>query len=247
MPQMNILWKGRMPVDWIEWELDAEKEFILSSELETKREEIWRKTVTEYPDSYDGQLLVLDKFSINSQTAFLSMGYITFSRILILEKYGLGLHKYGCIGVQALVFSPDKTHVLMGQRSEDLMYRPLNYGGPGGMLEIVDANDTFQIAIMREIEEEVNLNFQAEKHLLVIMKDLYTKVGVCFLVECIVAEPFNLNAPVMGNEEWTNNQLQWYPVEEVAGLEQSMCLESPVFVKDEWELYQTTGESVLWP
>jgi ADP-ribose pyrophosphatase YjhB (NUDIX family) len=247
MSQLNLLWKGRIPLEKVEWELDRKGGYKLSPELETKREEIWQKIVTDYPDSYDGSLLVLNDFSINSKSAFLKMGFIRFSRILTLEKFKSAFHKYGCMGVQSLIFSPKKTHILLGQRSEELMYCPLYYSGPGGMLETADAENPFQDAIMREVVEEVQVDFQLERYLVTIAKDLYTKVGVCFLVECEVAEPFNLSASVEGNEEWSDNQLLWYPIEDVRNLEESLFLESPVFVRDEWELYQTTGESVLWP
>ena len=93
MPQLKLLWKGRIPLEKIEWEFDSEREYKLSSELEVKREEIWQNTISKYPDSYDGKLLVLNEFKINSQTAFLSMGFFTFSRILTLEKFDLEFHK----------------------------------------------------------------------------------------------------------------------------------------------------------
>jgi 8-oxo-dGTP pyrophosphatase MutT (NUDIX family) len=246
MLQDNTLWRGRFPLDWIDWKLDSGKEFTLSPELESKRNEIWQNIISEYPETYDGRLLVLDEFNIDSQNIFLNMGFITFSRILTLEKYNLGFHQYGCIGAQALILSPDKTHILFGQRSEGMMYCPLYYGGPGGMSEIADAELPFQTAILREIEEEVNLNFQTEKYLLAIMKDLYTKVGVCFLVECIVPEPFDLNTPVVGNEEWIDNQLQWYPIEDLESLEPSQCLESPIFAIYELNQFKAKGQSVLW-
>jgi hypothetical protein len=61
-----------------------------------------------------------------------------------------------------------------------------------------------------------------------------------------VAEPFDLNTPVMGNEEWTDNQIQWYPIEDLESLDPSQCLESPIFAIDELNQFKTKDESVLW-
>ena len=245
MQELNMFWKGRMPLESVTWKFNPDKELELDPELERKRLEIWKETIEQYPDTYDGRLLVLDNLESSPNTLHLETAFTTFSRVLTLERLNLGF-KYGCLGVQALIFSPDKGKILIGQRAEELMYCPLYYGGPGGMLEVSDASVSFDIATMREIEEEVRLEFLPQKHLVAIMKDMYTKVGSCLLIECIAAPKSSFSTPVEGNEEWTGRQLRWYDTEELLNFEDSLCLESPVFTKRELLEYQKGGESVIW-
>jgi 8-oxo-dGTP pyrophosphatase MutT (NUDIX family) len=233
-----------MPLKKVTWNFNPEKEITLDSNLEDMRAKIWEETLEEYPGTYDGQLLVLDNIKIKQHALHLNTAFTIFSRIITLEKLKLGF-KYGCLGVQALIFSSDKSRILIGQRAEELMYCPLYYGGPGGMLEVADAAVPFTTAAMREIEEEVRIEFQS-KYLVAIMKDVYTKVGMCLLIECVISEAVDYNAPIEGNEEWMRKQLKWYNIKELKNFEDSFCLETLIFAKRELLKYQKGSESVIW-
>jgi 8-oxo-dGTP pyrophosphatase MutT (NUDIX family) len=245
MQKLNLFWKGRMPLECVTWKFNPHKELELNPTLEKKRLNIWEETIQNYPDTYDGHLLVLDNMKITPNTLHLETAFTTFSRVLALERLHLGF-KYGCLGVQALIFSPDKRRILIGQRAEELMYCPLYYGGPGGMLEVADASLSFDVAIMREIEEEVRLEFQYQKNLIAITKDVYTKVGTCLLIESIASEEVDFNAPVEGNEEWMDNQLEWYHIEKLHDFDGRLCLESPIFAGRELLAYEMGQDSVIW-
>jgi 8-oxo-dGTP pyrophosphatase MutT (NUDIX family) len=244
MQELNLFWKGRIPLEKVTWKFHPEKELTLDANLEKKGRRSGKKTIAKFPDTYDGRLLVLDAIEINPKALHLDTAFTTFSRVLTLEKLKLGF-KYRCLGVQALIFSPNKEMILIGQRAEDL-YCPLYYGGPGGMLEVFDAADQFGIAVMREIEEEVKLEFQSQKSLVAIMKDMYTKVGTCLLIEYIASKRADFVGPVEGNEEWAGRQLRWYDIDELLNFEDSVCLESPVFVKRELMKYHERRKNVIW-
>ena len=71
MPDLVVHWQGRIPLEDVRWEMIPDSEMTLSPDLEARREALWKKTLDDYPDSYDGELLFLSEFLVESTSAFM--------------------------------------------------------------------------------------------------------------------------------------------------------------------------------
>ncbi|MHA1909985.1 MAG: NUDIX domain-containing protein [Candidatus Thorarchaeota archaeon] len=227
------------------WYLTKE-EVELPAHLEVKREEIWKKTLANHPDTYDGQVLVLREFNFASDSINLGVGYIRFSNLMTLHKLGENLNRFGSLGMQALVFTPDKKYTLIGERAPDSLYCPLYYSSPGGMLEMSDTEASVEDAVMREVREEMKLDVTSEKNLIALAGELHGTVGVALLIELVSTQNVDVEKPVDGNEEWKDRKLSWYPSEFLKSIDPNKALDGVVFAKDEWERYEAGRDSVIW-
>jgi len=246
MQGVQIYWRGEIPISKVVWQLSPHKEQFLSDSLERKRDEIWKIKVETYPDTYDGEILTLDDFHTSEDSISMQLGFMKFSRVLTLEEAGLRPQGYGTLGVQAILFSPDKKHILVGERSVDSMYCPLYHALPGGILEVTDSKGDFEAASLREIHEEVEVELNSEKEVVAILSELHGTVGVVVIITGTVTDVVDVSESVKGNEEWSDNELSWVPVDGLGQFSSDNSLEGLLFVKDEWESYQESGKSILW-
>ena len=243
---LAVYWQGQIKTENVNWQLTSDSEVTLSDELEQRREKLWQEIIVRYPKAYDGMLLRLNSFSESNVHLELQMGCIRFSRVQTLLEANIRLEPYGVLGVQAIILSPDKRYLLYGERTKDHMHCPQFLGSPGGMLGIKDVENPFWKACMREITEEAQITLQEEKLLIAIIADLYTPVGTVLLLFAIAEEQPDVTKPVPGNDEWTNHELHWHPVETLSALDNSKILEGLVFAKKDWQQFNTTGKSVIW-
>ena len=243
---LDVYWQGQIHTENVDWKLSPDSEIILSKELEQKKKIIWQNVVDQHPKAYDGMLLKLESFSVKAERLRLNMSCIRFSRVQTLLKSNMRLEPYGVLGVQAIILSPDRRYLLYGERSKDHMHCPQFLGSPGGMLSIGDVERPFWQACMREITEEAHIALQEEKLLIAITADLYTPVGTVLLLHAIAEKKPDVTKPVPGNDEWTNRELHWHPIETLSGLNNSKILEGLVFAKNDWQQFNNTGESVIW-
>jgi len=246
MPELEVHWKGRIPLEDVRWEMIPDSEMILPPDLEERREALWRKTLDDYPDSYDGELLFLSEFLVESASVFMRTASVRFSRIRTLVSEGRNLGEYGCLGFQAMIFSPDRKHILIGERSKESMYCPLFLATPGGMLEVADIEHGFEEACMREVREEANLNIRPHKYMIALTKEIHGNVGAVILIETTATDPVEPSRLVEGNEEWTDGKLRWYSVDALEELDERIMLEGVLFTTRQWRLFKNTGSSILF-
>lgn len=246
MNKLEVFWRGRIPLEKVTWHLNPDSILVLSSELEGERDKVWTSTLREYPNSYDGNLVVLLDYQISESSAHFQLGSITFSRILTLEKAGIRPDAYGSLGFQSIIFSPNREFVVVGERAKESLYCPLYHAIPGGILEISDTKGSFEQACMREIEEETDIELEEEKHLVAIIGEVHGSVGIIAMIEAVAKNPIDYDAPILGNEEWTDRQLHWVHVDELDQFTVDTSLEGPIFLKNEWNLHRNTGKSELW-
>ncbi|MHA1481149.1 MAG: hypothetical protein ACTSQZ_06985 [Candidatus Thorarchaeota archaeon] len=246
MNTLGIFWKGRIPIENVSWEYFPELEVKLSENLERMKEDIWEQTLVKDPNAYDGRCLVLNSFNVKGNHAVLRLGFIRYSRIMVLESIGKAMDGYGSLGFQALIFSPDKKQILFGTRASNLMYCPLFHSPIGGMLEEKDVVGTVDAACMREITEEAQIELDSKRDLVAIVAELHADIGVGLIIEGTARDIPELGTSVKGNEEWENGQLRWHPVDILEQLEESNSLDGLVFAKNEWKIYKETGDSVFW-
>lgn len=192
------------------------------------RENIWEQTLVRNPNAYDGRCLVLDSFKVRGNHAFLKLGFIQYSRIMVLESIGKEMEGYGSWGFQALIFSSDKKQILFGTRASNLVYCPLFRSPVGGMLEEKDVEGTVDAVCIREINEEAQIELDSKRYLVAIVAELYADIGVGLIIEGIARDVPVLGASVKGNEEGENGQLRWHPVDILEQLEESNSLDGLV-------------------
>ncbi|MGY5874283.1 MAG: NUDIX domain-containing protein [Candidatus Thorarchaeota archaeon] len=245
MSDLELYWRGRIPLSKVDWSL-IEEEVELPAHLEAKREEIWNQTLASHPDTYDGRVLVLRELKFTSDNINLGVGYIRFSNLMTLHTLGESLDRYGSLGMQVLVFTPDKKYTLLGERSPDSLYCPLYYSSPGGMLEMIDTETSVEEAVMREVREEMKLDVRAHKHLIALVGELHGTVGVALLIELISDQNVDVDKSVVGNEEWKGRKLSWHPSEFLETIDPKQALDGVVFAKVEWEKYKAGHDSVIW-
>jgi hypothetical protein len=248
MIQMDwkLFWEGRLNTNKVGWKLHSGSAFLLSEELEAKRDEIWNDTKQNFPGVYDGKLLLLDGYTVGENDVQLNLREIQFSQVLTIEKTGNKLEPFGTVGVQMLILSPDGRFLLYGKRAKDLLHCPLFLAPPGGMFSGSDIKYPFTKASMREINEEVQLELQDEKYLVGICADLYTQVGTILVLLAYSKQTPDISQSVPGNEEWDGHQLHWHSVETLENLEYTNLLEGLVFAKKDWKKQLVTGTSIIW-
>ncbi|MFW9980238.1 MAG: NUDIX hydrolase [Candidatus Thorarchaeota archaeon] len=242
---MDIYWTGQIRCKDVRWILKDE-EYLLDDALEKLRKDVWEDIQRNHPDTYDGHLLTLSGFENTKNSMTLRMNTIRFSRILTLEKVGKRLKPYGTIGMQLIVLTPDKQHILIGQRSKNSMYCPLFFSVPGGMLEVTDASDSFEDACLREFHEEVKLDIKEGLDLVGITSEIHGSVGVVFLILGTAKELSDLSSAVQGNEEWEDRRLEWHSIQQMERMTRENSLEGVVFAKDDRKKKERGGPSVLW-
>ncbi len=115
------------------------------------------------------------------------------------------------------------------------------------MLEVEDANGSFQAACMRELQEEARINLEPEMTLVASVCEVQGRLGVVMLIEAISTENPVKGDAVGGNEEWIDKLLVWHPVEKLETLDGNIALEGLLFAKGEWETFKRKGTSLLWP
>ena len=215
--------------------------------MEDRREEIWLEILGRYPETYDGKVLILDDFRLIENIANFRLSFMRFSRVQTLVRMKQKAPGYGVLGFQAIIFSKKKDHVLAGVRSENSQYCPLFHTVPGGILEIKDAEGSFEDACMREVNEEINVDLVLEKHLVALMSELHGTVGVVAIISGQVSNEVEINDHLEGNDEWLNSEVSWYDVDSLSHILPENSLQGLLFVKEERNRYTRTKESVLWP
>lgn len=214
--------------------------------MEEHREEIWNNTLIKYPETYDGKVLILDRFESMKDIMMFELSFIRFSRTLTLVKTGQHAPGLGVLGFQAIIFSPDMNHVLAGIRTRESQYCPLFHSTPGGILEVEDTVGDFENACMREIEEEVDVTLENKKHLVAMMSKLHGTVDVVAVISGVVSNSPNIHENVVGNEEWKDSELSWYNVDRLDNCTPDNSLQGLLFVKEERIKFRNTRSSVLW-
>ena len=247
MHELKTLWRGKIPLRDVKWTFSSDRERVLTKKLEAYRKTVWIETLDKYPDTYDGKVLILDDVHLIDSYIEFRLSFMRFSRVLTLAKSSQPAPGYGTLGFQAIIFSLEKKHILAGIRSERSQYCPLFHSVPGGILETDDLEGGFESACMREIEEETDVRLAPEKYLVAMMSELHGTVGVVALISGLVAGRYDTKERMCGNDEWVNQELFWYNVDELNDCQPDNSLEGLLFAKQERTKFMNTNASVLWP
>ncbi|MHA2232427.1 MAG: hypothetical protein ACXAB4_08040, partial [Candidatus Hodarchaeales archaeon] len=157
----DVLWKGHLDLKRLTWEFDPSWTYELPPELEQSRANIWRQAKKDFPHIYDGKLLCLTSYLLEANEFKLSVGTIRFSQMMTHERRDIPIHDgYGSLGVQVAIFTADRRHLLVGERSRYSDYRPGWLAIPGGIFEVADVNGSINKAINREMSEEIKLKLR---------------------------------------------------------------------------------------
>ena len=226
----SILWEGRIPLSEVSWSFDPTKKFSISPSFEKRRHQVWKSMHNQFPHLYDGEILILDDFFVETKknTMKLSTWGIPFSIILVHEKDNLKVPKYGSLGFQAIITDPSHSYLLIGERSHESEYMPGYLTLPGGIFESSDLKKSLVKACLREINEELPLSIKKESFHVIAMLSELKQLGTCLLVEAETTENLSLsisNHKIVGNEEWEKNQLEWILFSQISDLDTNRLME----------------------
>ena len=231
MQNINVLWEGELPLEFIKWNENRVYEFKLPAKYDSEIETCWNKHIEEYPNDYDGKLLFLDSFHFKEDTLYLNTSFVKFSTITFMEKSKIRAQKgIGVLGTQYLIFSPDKKYILLGERALNLSYFPGATTIPGGILEIADLSKLPNDAFIRELNEEVALPFQKNMFLKAILEG-WNGISVTFLIKINTRKTYKFkpNESVPSDKTEWNNDLIWMPITELRKRAQNQFLDGLIY------------------
>lgn len=230
MKQVAILWKGDLPLSSLKWEFDTTKEIAFTLKIEEKIADFWQKAVQNKPTLYDGTLLCLHNIDYNSPEIKLILGFIPFSVVFYHYQNKLPLKvTMGSLGFQVLIYNPNRTHILVGERAATSDYKPGYLTVPGGIFEKDDLEGSIVTACQREIIEETSLETKSDSFKLLSIYREDHKVATGLLVEVETRNEIDVNEhstlAISGNEEFENQQLTWFPCSRLNELKDKLMLE----------------------
>ena len=209
-----VHWRGKTSIDRVTW-THLDDEITLPDHLEERRLGLWRELKEREPAAYDGDCLYIHDMQLAPDRVHLTTRPIKFSKhVTLLEKRDR-VKGYGSIGVNALIYNPEKTHLLVGVRSDSCLYYPGYHTVPTGLLSKEDTNGTIKQAFLREVEEETTLQLAPGMHLIAITTEHRDPFAVQLLIQCTTKKKPDTTKPVPGNHEWKNNQLHWTPLDQL--------------------------------
>lgn len=232
----RILWEGNLPLTKIHWEAPILPEYKHSNQFKLEIRENWAEHKTKYPNDYDGVSLYLYDYSFKNSELILKVGTVHFSTIMYLYKHKITVNQgYGLVGTQSLIFSPDKSHILVGKRALNQEYFPGAITLPGGIAEVSDFMYPASESLMREIHEEVPLEFEPNGGLFSILIG-WNLVSVTFLLFNTVKKStnFNLSDVISDDEkEWEGN-LKWISMKTLKKMDFSNVINGLYYYK--WKI-----------
>jgi len=215
MPEIKILWEGKLALSKIEWGDSSLPEYRLESKFDIKLNQYWLSHLKTHPNDYDGTLIYLYDFKTQHSSLVLNTGTIKFSTIIFMSNFNLKVNRgIGMLGVQCLIFDNNNDYLLVGRRSNYQSYYPGALTIPGGMIEFTDLNYTPKISLMREILEEVKLNFVNPIDLIAILSG-WNGISVTFLLSTCIDDPVDFSKNLDGDQEEWANGLNWINVSEL--------------------------------
>ncbi|MCJ7648585.1 MAG: hypothetical protein MUP85_08225, partial [Candidatus Lokiarchaeota archaeon] len=164
-------------------------------------------------------------FKYENERLILNVGTIKFSTVIYMVQNKIAVDKgIGMLGMQCLIFSPQKDYILVGERTLTQEYYPGALTIPGGMLEKEDLAKPPKISLMREVYEEALLNYR-KNHILLAILTGWNDISVSFLLSVVMDDSIRFNAKSMINSdkfEWENDlwwlsieKLKVYPIENI--------------------------------
>lgn len=207
----RVLWDGSLPLSKIHWDTPILPEYSHSNQLKEKISENWSEHKAKYPNDYDGISLYLYDYSFLNSELILKVGTVHFSTFIYLYKHKIPVNQgYGLIGTQSLIFSPDKSHILVGKRALNQEYFPGALTLPGGIAEVSDFMYPASESLMREVHEEVPLEFEPTGGLFSILVG-WNPVSVTLLLYNTVKQTskFDLSDVISEDAKEWNGNLKW--------------------------------------
>jgi len=224
---LQILWEGELNLDHIRWNNNKFQEFKLTAPLHKKIQNHWENHIKSYPDDYDGSLLFLNDFHFKNTELFLDTSYMKFSTATYMTKNKVSVEKgIGVLGVQYLVFSPNKHYIIMGKRTLNESYYPGATTIPGGILEIGDLNRSPKEALMREAYEEIGIPLEENACLTAILTG-WNGISVTFLISVNLKKTYEFDPDESiktEQNEWYGS-LKWFPITDLLKLNKDEILD----------------------
>ena len=221
MPEIKALWEGTLALSNIIWGDSTHSEYKLDSKFDSRISSFWAKHLKEHPNDYDGTLLFLSNFEFKNSYLKLNTGTIKYSTLVFMSNHNFKVNKgIGMIGVQCLIFNSQRDLILVGRRTKNQPYYPGALTLPGGMLELTDLVQDPSISFMREIKEEVDLEFVNPVNLIAILSG-WNGISITFLLSTEINQPITSHQRLHGDKEEWDDDLEWMPISDIFKMKQN--------------------------
>jgi len=217
--QADILWEGNKPLTYFQFNLSRVYDHqIPENELEQSKV-IWDTEKQKFPQIYDGNLVYIDKMTINSSIEF-NAGIMKYSSLVYLARTNQSFKgRRGYLSFKIILYYKKGTvpRYLVGLKSSQSQFGPDNWTMPGGMVE-TKAEDIVDLSYSakQEIIEETgikDIKNQISCHLL-------TKgsrnLGICMILSLEI-DPKVLGS-IRENEEFEPSSFHWLQGKEILQL-----------------------------
>ena len=233
----NPFWEGMVELENVLVSIDPMFNCSQTKYSEHLVDPIWKEFQKKHPQSYDGSLVLLEdfevdeKFSCGCELLTLHLSKVNFSTFIACKEIGTPLNRFGVLGTQCAILSPDKSHIIVGRRGLDNSYCPGKLTIPGGMLETTDLQQ-LQASLMREVREEIaieegNINNIQIKTMLREHENFSTII----LLTAILYQPFYQKQTFKGNDEWQDKKLFWLSFEALKTIPDHELMEGLTYLK----------------
>ncbi|MFX0033194.1 MAG: NUDIX hydrolase [Promethearchaeota archaeon] len=231
MPKLDILWEGKLLLDYIKWNKKLINKFKFSNQYKTEAKKHWNKHTKENPNDYDGTLIFLSNYYLKNNLLLLDIEKMKFSMATYMLTKTITLTEgLGVLGTQYLVFSPNLEHILIGQRALSQSYFPGAINIPGGIVEINDLDRPPQVALTRELFEEVCIPLKPTFFLRAILGG-WDNISITFLISATVSESYDFKPDELvssDKNEWEGH-LKWLSISSLEKMPSDNFLDGLVY------------------
>ncbi|MHA1214354.1 MAG: NUDIX hydrolase [Candidatus Hodarchaeales archaeon] len=223
------LWSGKVSLNNVLWTHKEEEPQIFSDEFNINCQKFWKRKSKEAPHLYDGNLVLLESFSFSGEKLNLKTKMIKFSKIFYCLQNEIALPKtLGSLGFQIFIWNQKKDHILAGRRSLSSEYMPGFWTVPGGMFESFDTRSSLKKAVMRELQEEIDLEINTENLNLIAILPEQHNLGAILVIETSISS--RTMEDISGNEEWEYNLLKWVPLRDLYNYDPNQLMEGLLYL-----------------
>lgn len=145
-------------------EINLEKDKIeLPKEWQERIYQFWKKTINEYPNFYDGEIIAVHEIKENKENIILNTRIARYSHYLYDDKIGIQKSEFGCFSLWGgiLLITNDDYFVLgeMAETTSTPFYIDI-IGGTSDINDVEQGKIDIIKTIERELKEELNLDLQ---------------------------------------------------------------------------------------
>ena len=231
----KVYWSGSCELEHVFFENTTFSDHK-EEQLIDRIQKIWIIFKKQYPESYDGTLILLnafeheEEFKSTCSYLFFNVSYVKYSTIIGLMKLQLPIHSFGTLGTQVAIFDEQEQFILVGKRKLNQFYAPGLLTLPGGVLEQNDILNPTE-SLLRELFEEVRIKVKKPRVIAVLTE--HTNYSTIILLKVILDQPLDENEIFTEIEdEFDNHKLYWLKKDQLQHFDSNQLMEGLSYLKE---------------